>query len=44
MSSAYRVILLSVTEAETPFIYIKKSSGPSTDPWGTPETTGKGLD
>jgi len=22
----------------------KKSSGPSTDPWDTPETTGKGLD
>ena len=38
------VILLSVIEAETPLIYIKKSSGPSTDPWDTEETTAPPLE
>jgi len=41
ISSAYRVILLpSESGVEvTPSMYIRNKSGPSTDPWGTPDMT-----
>ena len=37
-------MLLPDIAAETPLMYIKKSSGPSTDPCGTPDITGRGED
>ena len=29
---------------DAPLMYTRDKSGPITYPWGTPETTGKGLD
>ena len=46
ISSAYKVILLpSESGVEvTPSMYIRNKSGPSTDPWGTPDMTGNDFE
>ena len=43
MSSAYIAILLCSTVLDAPLMYTRNKRGTRTDPWGTPETTGKGL-
>ena len=46
MSSAKRVGWLSLDSDRDlmPSIYIRNRSGPITEPWGTPELSGSGLD
>ena len=44
ISSAYMVILPCSTVLDAPSMYTRNKSGPSTEPWGTPETTGRGSD
>ena len=43
-SSAYIAILLCSTVLDAPSMYTRNKRGTRTDPWGTPETTSKGLD
>ena len=44
ISSAYMAIFPCSTVLDTPSMYTKNKSGPNTEPWGTPETTGRRSD
>ena len=44
MVSSANSLMLLLIESGMSFMYIRKGQGPSTDPWGTPDSTGQAPD
>ena len=44
MVSSANSLMLLLIESGMLFMYMRKGQGPSTDPWGTPDSTGQAPD